>query len=79
MSGVQGDRINVIASKEKFMAAMSSVTEQPTRVLAVRLSAERRKALRKIAIEHDLTNPQVVAWALDLLVRFAADGGTYAP
>lgn len=48
-----------------------------TRTLAVRIPPNYCKSLRKIAIDHDLKNAQVVTWALELLFAFEREGGQY--
>jgi hypothetical protein len=45
------------------------------RALCVRLNAQRYRAIRTIAVSNDLTNAEVISWAMELLERYVAAGG----
>lgn len=58
-----------------------SMTDDDTtrrRTIAVKLPRTYYRTVRRIAAEHELANAQVICWAIDLLTRYAADGGVYA-
>lgn len=56
------------------------LTENDTteRAVTIRIARKYHRELRRVAVEHELSNAEVLCWALDLLVRYERDGGTYA-
>lgn len=57
---------------------MSSANDQTERAVTIRIARKYHRELRRIAVERELSNAQVLCLALDLLVRHEAEGGTYA-
>jgi len=46
------------------------------RSLCVTVPGTCHRAVRRIGLDHGLNNADVVVWALELLQRYTADGGT---